>query len=584
MSFLNNLPISRKISVAFACVGFAVILMSAVVGRSIMVAETATDVNNHTYEVLDALDLATTSMVNKEVGLRGYMISSDEKFLEPYHDGNRQFEQAWKRAKELTRDNAGQQQRLDDVARIAATWQSEVADQIIRLMDNPETVSAAREIESSGRGKAIMDTLRQTLAEAEMAERELLAERSVTRQDAFDTMSYSLWIGIAFVVLGSTAFGITLHRVISRPFTGLTGTMLRLADGETDLVVPHRDRKDEIGDMARAVEVARQNAIQKTQLELEQAAEKERIEQEKAAERERQEAERAAAAAQAEQEKRALIDALANNFQSKVGGVVGSVADQASGMESVAQSMSAAAEQASRQAGAVVGASEQASEDVQAVAAAAEELAASIREIGRRMEQSTTITLRATDQARSTDTKVEGLAAAARKVGEVVELINSIAEQTNLLALNATIEAARAGDAGKGFSVVASEVKQLANQTARATEEIAAQVQEMQAATGAVVADIQAIAQVIQEMSQIAETVSAAVDAQMAATQEIAHSVQRAAGGTRDVTTNISGVTAAASVTGDAAEEVLRSAQTMNEQVEMLRVEVDAFVREVRSA
>ena len=240
---------------------------------------------------------------------------------------------------------------------------------------------------------------------------------------------------------------------------------------------------------------------------------------------------------------------LANN----VNEVVGQVASAATEMESTSSAMATTAEQASNQAG--------------AVAAATEELSASVSEISQQVARSASIAAEAVSEARKSNERVQGLATAAEKIGMVVNLINDIAGQTNLLALNATIEAARAGDAGKGFAVVASEVKNLAGQTAKATEDIGNQVAAIQGATRETVAAIQGIGKTIEEINEIANSISAAVEEQSAATSEVA--------------TNIAGVTQASDQTGQAASEVLDAAKLLAEQSERLRGEVEQFIKNV---
>ena len=274
---------------------------------------------------------------------------------------------------------------------------------------------------------------------------------------------------------------------------------------------------------------------------------------------------------------------MAGNFESNVKTVVESVASASTEMEMSARTLSATAEEASSQSTAVAAASEEASTNVQTVAAAAEQLAQSVEEVGRQVQQSSTIASNAVSEAQKTNEEVEGLATAAEKIGEVVGLINDIASQTNLLALNATIEAARAGDAGKGFAVVATEVKSLADQTATATEDISSQISAIQNATENAVKAIKGISGTIGELSEISSAIASAVEEQSAATREIAQSVEQAAAGTADVSQNITGVTSGAQQTGDASAQVLEAASELSKQAETLRSQVDGFLVEVRS-
>jgi methyl-accepting chemotaxis protein len=272
----------------------------------------------------------------------------------------------------------------------------------------------------------------------------------------------------------------------------------------------------------------------------------------------------------------------ASDFERNVSGMVGVVATAATQLEATAQAMAGGAEQASRDSAAVASAAEEASTSVETVAAAAEELSASIREIGRQVNQSSEIARSAVDEASRTNGLVQGLAEAAGKIGDVVKLINNIASQTNLLALNATIEAARAGEAGKGFAVVAGEVKNLANQTAKATDEISAQIAAVQGATKEAVHAIQGIAGTIDRINEIAAAITAAVEQQGAATQEIAQNVQQAAQATGVVTSTIVSVNTDVGKTGDAARLLLSSAGELSGHADQLSSQVNQFLAVIR--
>jgi methyl-accepting chemotaxis protein len=281
-------------------------------------------------------------------------------------------------------------------------------------------------------------------------------------------------------------------------------------------------------------------------------------------------------------EKDARLRTSATTFERDVAASVGIVASASTQLRATAQSMAASAEQTSRQAAAVAQAADHASENVQTVASAAEQLSASIHEISRQVTQSTEIANSAVDEAGRTNQMVQGLTEAAQRIGEVVKLINNIASQTNLLALNATIEAARAGEAGKGFAVVANEVKSLANQTAKATDEISVQILAVQNATKEAVVAIGGIGGTIGKMSEIAAAIAAAVEEQGAATKEIARNVQQAAAGTGQVLTNIGGVTDAAGGAAQAAHDVLSAAGELSVQSEKLSSEINAFIVVIR--
>jgi methyl-accepting chemotaxis protein len=355
--------------------------------------------------------------------------------------------------------------------------------------------------------------------------------------------------------------GVAIVRSVAGPLRLIMAIVDRLASGDLDVVVAGADRADEIGMLARGLDVFKRNAIEARQFAGEKAA------------------------AQANRERRAtLLESLLRGFEAKVSGLVSLLAAGATELEATARSMASTAQRTNQQASAVTSAAEEASTGVQTVASAADELTASIHEISRQVAQSAQITSKAVADAHRTDGIVRALSEGAEKIGQVVGLISDIAGQTNLLALNATIEAARAGDAGKGFAVVASEVKNLATQTAKATGEIGTQISQIQTATKEAVEAIRDIAATITEVSTIAASIASAVEEQGAATAEIARNVQETAHATQAVTTNISGVSQSANETGAGASQVLSAAGDLSKQSEQLSGEVNTFIASVRAA
>jgi methyl-accepting chemotaxis protein len=426
-----------------------------------------------------------------------------------------------------------------------------------------------RELEATQKGESVLNEAHAVINELQENVNNLVKVVRKDTNSASDRLEATIKTGTIIVVAIAAAgvlaavliIWLYVGRNIVRRLTSLQRAMTQMAGGDLTAEVSGEDATDEVGEMARTLAVFKQSMVEAQRLATVQEVER-----------------------QAKERRALALEALTGSFETKVGQLVQTLSSAAKQMQEAARSMTSTAAETNHQSTVVATASEETSTNVQTVATATEELASSISEIGRQVAHSAQIALRAVSDTKRTDETVQALADSAQKIGDIVNLINSIAGQTNLLALNATIEAARAGDAGKGFAVVAGEVKSLASQTAKATDEIAAQITRVQAATKQTVDAIREISVTIQEINQISTTIAAAVEQQGSATQEIARSVQQAARGTQEVSSNIVTVKQAAANTGSAASQVLGAAEQLSLEAQQLSGEVDHFLTEVKAA
>lgn len=553
--YLKDAPLARKIQIGFGA-------MVVVVGGAS--AYQATRVSELDHSVLEYRATARANVkTSRAEGVFMEMRVAARDFAAAAQLGDGARAQAEEARNLLIKNQQSVRALLDDAIKNAPN--DAVRSELRPVLDKINAYTEAAQVTGPGAAER-----RHAIALSLVADFNGLAERLQARQDTLgpamskqmeevNTLAIALAI---FVLLLGAGLATLLSNVIATPMRRATESMEKLATGDLTVIVEGTERGDDAGRLSKALVVFKDSALAMRKLQAEQEELK----------------------ARTEVERREGMRSLANDFERAVFSVVDAVAAASTELEASAASLSRTAGDSSNRADTVARASDIAATNVQTVAAASEEMAASVSEIAQQVSQANDVAKKAEQRARDADTTVRDLAVAAQRIGEVVNLITEIASQTNLLALNATIEAARAGEAGRGFAVVAAEVKRLAEQTAKATEEIASQVTGIQGATTGAVDALGAISTTINEINQISMAISASIEEQSAAVREISRNTTEVAEGTRDVTQSIGAVRQGAAETGAAAEQSLGAAKELGQQANRLRDEVRRFIEKVRAA
>ena len=557
MKFINSLRISHKLLGAFAVL---IVIIAAVGGTTLVQVNRIKSVSDDSAKINHVVDLlgdVQDAAVNQLLVIRGLLLTGNRDNITKFEDAGAGLERSLAKLKQSTTQSLILQ-RVEALFGTIATWQQKVAKRQIDLMRTPLTVDEARVIEANGAGERFLKDFNNGLREILKITDAEVAKNNAAADAAVSTTIVAGVIGLVISMLFSVAAGTFLARGISLPIGALTGVMERLAKKDYSGDIPGLGRGDEIGQMAHTVEVFKNGMIENDRLQAEAQKKQE-----------------------AELERGRKLQDLTQRFDADASEMMKALAAAATELRSTAESLTSLAESSSERATDAASSSEV---TVCTLAAAGTELSSSIAEISRQVASSNDLARTARDEAEESNSAVEALVEDATRIGEVITLIRDIADQTNLLALNATIESARAGEAGKGFAIVAQEVKNLASETAKATEDIESQVARIQERTQTAVGAIRSIAERIVEIEGVISSVAAAVEEQDSATREISRNVEEVASAAQTMNESMGAVKDAAERTGESSGDVLATSDDLSKQAERLKHAVDAFLADVRAA